>query len=552
MQEEEPRLVTIDRMETRIPDNLYYNLEDIIRREVLKTDNPEEIMAPYEFPFENLQQIAQTATDEYRESIRNMADDIWSKEDWLDSLIVYYILMHITKFIPTDFYKFGYILAKIGEVEFAQEIIQIYEKVSTNKKITYHAIANFYYSALDIPEKGIEYFEKYIELDDTNPLVYNSLGHLYSKIGNIQKQFDSFKKAYNLKPDEPTFVKSLLTVYEKMHDTEKIKEFYPKLIQIAPSPRHSLNYGLYLFGWGEIQKGYKYFSERFDLDGYPIGYPKDILPLSTKWNYKDDISGKTLVVHYEEGFGDSIMFARFLPILKQFASKTVLIVQPSLVDLFKQSKIISDGIEIFGDIKEFLAKYPNVKFTHMPLMDTPYPIGVDSHFIPYPDKYLSSEVEDIKSDKFKIGIAYNGDVSANYNGRDVQLKEFYNLAKISGVQLYSLQVGESSHQLQNLPSDVSIIDLGKTFTDFKSSAKAIYGMDLIVSTDNVILNLAGALGKNTLGIFNKYPNFRWFDLNGKNTVWYDSVRPVQCEVENDWKSAMNKVEEIITSEFLNG
>ncbi|MCD8377549.1 MAG: tetratricopeptide repeat-containing glycosyltransferase family protein [Candidatus Gastranaerophilales bacterium] len=539
------KFITIKPIETRIPENIYNELENIIREEVKKQPDPESLMKPYEYPFENIQKIAESDNREYKESIRNMADDIWSKNDWIDAFIVYYILMHITEFIPTDFYKFGYILGKFGKYDMAEEIIQIYEKVSTNKKVTYRAIANFYYCSLDIPQKAVEYFEKYLKLDNTNALVYNSLGHLYIRTDDKnarEKQLSAFQKAYALKPDDATIVKSLLTAYEKMHNTEKIKELYPKLIELAPSPRHFLNWGLYLIGWGEFQKGYYYTAQRFDLENYPVGYPKDILPLSTRWNYKDDLSKKTILVHYEEGFGDSIMFGRFLPILKQFTSKTILVVQPPLVNLFKSSKIITDGIEVYGSISEVISKYPDKKFIHMPLMDMPYPLGVESDFIPYPDAYLTApNPVQFNSGKFNIGIAYSGDASANYNGRDIGLKEFCDIARTDGIQLYSLQVGEAAEQLKNMPEDVSIIDLGKDFKDFIDTANAISGLDLIITSDNVILNLAGALGKKTYGVFNRYPNYRWFDLTGENVKWYNSVKPFSCDEENDWASAMKKI-----------
>lgn len=553
---EERKLISIPPFEKNIPENVYNALESVIWEQINKYDNPEDMMKPYEFPFENIQKIAESDNEEYKENIRNMADDIWSKNDWIDALIVYYILMHITHYTPTDYYKLAYTLGKFGKDEYAKPLIEVYEKVSTNKKVTYHAIANFYYCSLDIPEKAIEYFEKYIEIDNTNALVYNSLGHLYPRTGDenaMEKQLFAFRKAYELKPQDATVVKSLLTAYEKMHNVDKIKEFYPKLIEIAPSPRHFLNYGLYLIGWGEFQKGYSYFAQRFDLENYPVGYPKDILPASTRWNYKDDLSERVLVVHYEEGYGDSIMFGRFLPILKQFTKKTVLVLQKPLVNLFKQSKIITEGIDIYSDIQEVLNDYPDNDFVHIPLMDMPYPIGVESSFIPYPDAYITPDNPTLfDTEKFKIGIAYSGDVSANYNGRDIELKEFYDIARLDNVQLYSLQVGEASKQLENLPPDVSIIDLGKEFNDFTDTANAISGLDLVISSDNVILNLAGALGKRTYGIFNKYPNYRWFDLSGDNVVWYNSVRPFSCESENDWASVMKLVENSLKKEFLNG
>lgn len=549
---ERRQLVSIKPFEQRIPEQVYKNLENIVWDALLLQDNPEEFFAPFEYAFENLPKIAESDNQEYKDNVRTMADDVWNQNLWMSALLMYFVLLHITEFLPTDFYKFGYVLAKFGRETEAISMMEIYEKMSVNSKLTYHALANFYYCALDYPDKAIGYFEKYIELDDTNALAYNSIGHLYSKIDaeSFEKQLFYFQKAFDLEPNEPNYLKSLLNVYEKMHDVSKVKEIYPKLIELAPTPRHIFNYGLYEFSWGNIQKGYDYFSQRFDLEQYPVGYPKEALNLFSKWNYKDDISDKILLIHYEEGFGDSIMFGRFLPMIKQYAKEVVLVLQKELVELFKNSEILSDGIKIFSDLVSASDYIGNNSYVHMPLMDMPYPLGVDSCFIPYSTKYLFETMKkEYLTDKFKIGISYSGDLSANYGGRDVELKEFYNLARIDGVQLYSLQKGEPTNQLKGLPDDIEIVDLGNSFDTFVDTANAISGLDMVISTDNVILNLAGALGVNTLGLFNKYPNYRWFDLTGEDVVWYKSVKPLQCQVENDWTSLMKQVEDIVKTQI---
>ena len=426
---ERRQLVSIKPFEQRIPEQVYKNLENIVWDALLSQDNPEEFFAPFEYAFENLPKIAESDNQEYKDNVRTMADDVWNQNLWMSALLMYFVLLHITEFLPTDFYKFGYVLAKFGRETEAISMMEIYEKMSVNSKLTYHALANFYYCALDYPDKAIGYFEKYIELDDTNALAYNSIGHLYSKIDaeSFEKQLFYFQKAFDLEPNEPNYLKSLLNVYEKMHDVSKVKEFYPKLIELAPTPRHIFNYGLYEFSWGNIQKGYDYFSQRFDLEQYPVGYPKEALNLSSKWNYKDDISDKILLIHYEVGFGYSIMFGRFLPMIKQYAKEVVLVLQKELVELFKNSEILSDGIKIFSDLVSASDYIGNNSYVHMPLMDMPYPLGVDSCFIPYSTKYLFETMKkEYSTDKFKIGISYCGDLSANYGGRDVELKEFYN------------------------------------------------------------------------------------------------------------------------------
>ena len=549
-------VISVKLVETHIDENLYDRFVKILFEDIRLTSNAEEYVSPYVFPVENIEKIANSDNNEYKENIRTMVDNLWTQGSWLHCVIVCYILMHITSFLPTDFYKLSYSLAKLNHKEIAQEFIKIYEKLSVNPKVTNHAMANFYYTVMEQPLEAINYYEKYFKIDSENPLIWLTYGHCLSGVSDDEaqkKQLNAYLRAYELKPYDATIVKSLLTYYEKNHNEKEVKELYPKLLELAPTPRHSLNYGLYLMSWGELKKGSEYFIERYNLDNYPIGYPKSDLSAEKKWDYKSDISDKILLIHYEEGFGDSIMYSRFIPLIKQFTKKTVLVVQPQLVNLFKQSAILSDDVEILSNVTEFLSKYKNEDYVHMPLMDLPYPLGIESDFIPYSEGYLKAARPDkYDTDCFKIGLAYSGDIASNYNGRDIKLSEFYDIARNKKVQMYSLQVGEASNQLKNLPDDVSIIDLGKGFKDFTDTANAIMGMDLIISTDNVILNLSGALGKKTCAIFNKYPNYRWFNLSGENVVWYDSVKPFQTEVQDDYTSVIKDIKDYIEKEIKNG
>ena len=100
------------------------------------------------------------------------------------------------------------------------------------------------------------------------------------------------------------------------------------------------------------------------------------------------------------------------------------------------------------------------------------------------------------------------------------MKNFNIITNLENVNVYSLQVGS---EIEN----PKIIDLGNTFNDFTDTACAIKNMDIVISTDNVILNLAGALGVKTLGLFNKQTNFRWFKTTGENVGWYNSVKPLK-------------------------
>ena len=120
-----------------------------------------------------------------------------------------------------------------------------------------------------------------------------------------------------------------------------------------------------------------------------------------------------------------------------------------------------------------------------------------------------------------------------YSGRDIELSKLQNILKLDGVDFYSFTMSDEDCE--------GFIPLGKTFKDFTSTACALKNMDLVITTDNVILNLAGAMGIKTFGLFNKYPNFRWFKLTGEDTGWYKTVKPYQTEDNDYWTDIIFKV-----------
>ena len=113
------------------------------------------------------------------------------------------------------------------------------------------------------------------------------------------------------------------------------------------------------------------------------------------------------------------------------------------------------------------------------------------------------------------------------------MSEFKILKEKLDCDLYYLQKEE-------INPDFEITNLGKTFDNFSDTASAIKNMDLIISTDNVILNLSGALGVKTIGLFNKDTNYRWFKTDGENVGWYSSILPLQAQKQDDWKQLINQ------------
>ena len=397
-----------------------------------------------------------------------------------------------------------------------------------------------YYKSIKDYQSAIDCYEKFLKIDNTKASIYTITADLYSKLNgseSLKRQIELYEQAYKLKPDNRLALHGLAFGYEKLGINDKAKIFYEKLLQTNPTENDYYNYGGFLIHCGDFKTGHKYFTHRFNIDDINLKYPSNI---NKKWDLESDISDKVLLVHYEQGFGDTIMYCRFVPFLKKIAKKVIFVVQKELFDLISNCEIF-EGIEI-------VTSEANINYdVNIALLDVVNVLDFESDNLPFTSKYINinDDLVDnyknkfLKNDKtFCIGISCNGEVNANYKERDVKISNIYDIFKnIPNIKLYDLQKNEKSFD--------DIVPLGKDFVNFTDSACAIKNMDLIISTDNVILNLAGALGVKTFALFNKETNYRWFKTQDENVGWYDSVRPIQASAQNKWEEVFTKLAENI-------
>ncbi len=453
-------------------------------------------------------------------TIRSFAQEQSTKKHFLDALVLYRFLIVKSEIPAQDYFSVAEIFENILQYKLADEFLTIYSRKEQNKPLLCLTLGNFYNLTRKDYKTAIKYYEKYLEIDETKSVIYTIVSNLYSKTfgdESLEQQINYLEKAYKLKPHDRTILHGLAFNHEKFGNKECAKYFYQELLKNNPTDNDYYNYGAFLISSGDFLEGHNYFRARStDID------------LPNKWDLESDISEKTLLIHYEEGFGDTIMYCRFVPFMKNFAKKIIFVVQEELLDLIKNSSEVSKGIEVRADVPEY--DY------YMRLLDTPYVLKTTVDTLPFLDKYLNVNAKYIESagQNLKVGIAYHGDNCANYHGRDLDLAKFNILTGIDGVDFYSLQYGEDSQ-------NPKIIPLGKTFKNFIDTASAVKSMDLVITTDNVILNLAGALGVKTIGLFNKQTNYRWFKLDGNDVGWYNSVKPLQVDVQDDWNPVFQRI-----------
>jgi hypothetical protein len=209
------------------------------------------------------------------------------------------------------------------------------------------------------------------------------------------------------------------------------------------------------------------------------------------------------------------------------------------------------GIEITSSID------PEQKFDFQcALMSLPHRLGTNLASIPNSIPYLHAEdalialwQQRIGEHGLKIGIAWQGNAQRDIDTRSIPLTEFFSLARLPGIRLFSLQKQHGSDQLRELPDDVTIETLGD-FDDgpdaFVDTAAAMQNLDLIITSDTSIVHLAGALGRPTWVALNYVPEWRWL-LDREDSPWYPTVRLFRQSERDNWRSVFARIERELRS-----
>jgi Glycosyltransferase family 9 (heptosyltransferase) len=250
------------------------------------------------------------------------------------------------------------------------------------------------------------------------------------------------------------------------------------------------------------------------------------------WLGRENLQGKTILLHAEQGLGDTIQFCRYASLAANRGAKVLLEVPTALKTLMMSLEGVA---EIFSGGQA-------LPFTdyHCPLLSLPLAFNTELQSIPASIPYLKADPELAQAwkaklgggDRMKVGLVWAGNPrNSNDHNRSMTLKELSALLSIP-VQCVSLQKDPSSAD-RDLLERSGIPDLGDSLRDFADTAALIANLDLVISVDTAVAHLAGALGKPTWVFIPFVPDWRWM-LGREDSPWYPSMRLFRQSAREDW------------------
>lgn len=367
-----------------------------------------------------------------------------------------------------------------------------------------------------------------LELTPENPSALTNLGNGLLAQDHNEAAVKAHEKAIKLAPDN-FLIRSnyAIALRETGRQAEAIEQF-TKAIAMKPEDNQvKWERAITYLDIARFKEGWEAFEIRWKLGQLKIRDYK--MP---EWK-GEDIKGKTIVLHEEQGFGDTMLASRYIPLVKARGARVILQCNKALHKLFANIDGLDKVME-FGDIVEE-AHY------HVPMMSLPGIFKTDFTNIPKPPKFTASELPApaahllaLGKGKLKVGIVWSGSVTfARNRKRAVTAERFLPFASVPGVQLYSLQKGPPEKELAECGGQSVILELGPHLNDFSETAAAVKELDLVIMTDSSVAHLTGTLGVPVWNLL-CYRPYWLYTSERKDCAWYPSMRYFQQKKPGDW------------------
>jgi FkbM family methyltransferase len=392
-------------------------------------------------------------------------------------------------------------------------------------------------------EEAILQYQQAIALDPTVVNTYNNLGNALRDQGRLDEALSYCQEAIRLQPNYADAHNSYGCVLVDMGRLDAAIAAYEQAIRHKPNYADAhLNLGIILLMLGDFQRGFAEYHWRWQSNQCsPLRYPQAL------WDGAA-LDGKTILLTAEQGFGDTIQFSRYAPLVAQRGGRVVIACQQPLLRLLSSIPGVDHCID--RDQQDVDTH------VHTPLMDLPLILGTTIDTIPATIPYLSApedcviEIMAATDGSLKVGIVWaTNPHSMTSSKRSCPLEKFISLLEIPGVTLYSLQKDATDADRAVMAGQDRLQDLSPQLSDFADTAAAIAQLDLIISVDTAVAHLAGALGKPIWTLLAWIPDWRW-QRQRDDSPWYPTMRLFRQDQAGNWDSVFQHVADQLRSRTL--
>jgi Flp pilus assembly protein TadD len=383
--------------------------------------------------------------------------------------------------------------------------------------------------------RAIEAYRQFLAFSPNDPQGWSNLADALHEVGRIDEAAQAYQRSLEL-GENLAFVHSNLANFQmEIGRVDQAISSFRRAIALEPrliAAHYNLAQALLLKG--DFQAGWaEYESRRAAPQQLGIFCQSFALP---SWDGAP-LNGRRILIHAEQGFGDTIQFIRYLPLVADYGGKVILQVQPQLHRLLTDLPVADQVLAVGEPLPEF--------DLHCPLMSLPFVLGARLETMPNAIPYLRADSR-LSSrwhkrlpagTSLKVGLVWSGRKShfRKHKKQSLPLDLLIRLKECTNAKFFSLQLGAP------MP-DLDMVDWTSELVDFSDTAGLIHNLDLVITVDTAVAHLAGAMGKNVWVLLAFIPDWRWM-LDREDSPWYPTMRLFRQPAIGDWQTPISRVVE---------
>ena len=369
---------------------------------------------------------------------------------------------------------------------------------------------------------------------------HNDLGLVWFSKQDYGQAIECYRQAIQIRPDLAEAHNNMAIAQFITGDIQAGLAAVDVALRIKPDFAIAhLNRAVTWLRIGRFEQGWHEFEWRRQCDNYRI--PPHPAPL---WDGSAQ-PDRCLLLHSEQGLGDTIQFIRYAPLVKQRCGSLIVQCQPGLAPLLSRCPGV-DRVIVRG---ESLPEY----HVQTPMMTLPGILGTTLNTIPAEVPYLFADDAMLETwrqrlgefEGFKVGIGWQGNpIYVADRLRSIPLQHFTPLARVPGVRLFSLQKGIGWDQIAKVAADCPVVDFGPDFDGkagtFMDTAAVMQNLNLVITSDTALAHVAGALGVPVWLALSRSADWRWLDER-EDSPWYPTMRLFRQSRLGDWDELFARI-----------
>ena len=472
------------------------------------------------------------------EAHANLGNVLMAQEKTVEAVAYYEAALRIRPDYAEARYNLGNLLSRGKR---PAEAAEQYEKALQLDPTLARARNNLgnVYRSLERPADAVEQYRQVPDGDSEFTDAYNNMGLALLSLGRHEEAVAAIRRTLDLKPRLAQAWCNLGAVHHAQNRIAEAREFYQRALELDPLlAKARLNLGMVQLLEGDFQQGWRNYELRWeDAPLHRRDFPQPL------WQ-GEPLHGARVLLHAEQGYGDTLQFLRYVPLVQARGGRVILEVQERLLRLAGELPGVEQVVRSGDPLPAF--------DWHCPLLSLPPAFATDLDSIPARIPYLSvpsaarqkAETCPWPAEGLRVGLLWAGNptfAEDRFRNRSIPLQSFAPLLETAGASFFSLQIGEPARQLAAQQALARrIADLSALVDDMADTAAQITRLDLLISADTSVAHLGGALGIPTWVLLPFTPDWRWFQQRS-DTPWYPAMRLFRQQSPGDWKPVIEEI-----------